>query len=132
MTRLAGKAGAVTRQGRGNGSAGGPVFNQAGQCVGIAFQSLSGGDAENIGYVIPTPVVDHFLSDYQRNGRFTGFPALGIRWQRMESDPLRHAYPPFSPPPLPLGATCRNDQYPSEADKLESCDWTHAISAMDT
>lgn len=29
--------------------AGGPVFNQAGQCVGIAFQSLSGGDAENIG-----------------------------------------------------------------------------------
>ena len=31
--------------------AGGPVFNQAGQCVGIAFQSLSGGDAENIGWV---------------------------------------------------------------------------------
>ena len=30
--------------------AGGPVFNQAGQCVGIAFQSLSGGDAENIGW----------------------------------------------------------------------------------
>jgi hypothetical protein len=27
------------------------VFNQAGQCVGIAFQSLSGGDAENIGWV---------------------------------------------------------------------------------
>ncbi len=65
------------------------MFNQAGQCVGIAFQSLSGGDAENIGYVIPTPVIDHFLTDYQRNGRFTGFPSLGIRWQRMESDPLR-------------------------------------------
>ncbi len=42
-------------------------------------------------YVIPTPVIDHFLTDYRRNGKFTGFPSLGIRWQRMESDPLRCA-----------------------------------------
>lgn len=40
-------------------------------------------------YVIPTPVIHHFLTDYQRNGQFTGFPSLGIRWQRMESDHLR-------------------------------------------
>lgn len=68
---------------------GGPVFNQAGECVGIAFQSLASGDAENIGYVIPTPVIDHFLTDYQRNGAFTGFPAMSVRWQSMESQPLR-------------------------------------------
>jgi len=26
------------------------------------------------------------------NGRFTGFPALGIQWQRIESEALRKAY----------------------------------------
>jgi hypothetical protein len=60
--------------------------------VGIAFQSLSGSDVENVGYVIPTPVVSHFLSDYRRNAAFTGFPALGVQWQRMESEGLRKAY----------------------------------------
>lgn len=44
---------------------GGPVFNERGDCVGIAFQSLAGGDAENIGYVIPTPVIQHFLTDFK-------------------------------------------------------------------
>ena len=31
-----------------SGNSGGPVFNSRGECVGIAFQSLTG-DAENIG-----------------------------------------------------------------------------------
>ena len=46
--------------------AGGPCFNEIGQCVGIAFQSLSHGEADGIGYVIPTPVINHFLTDYRR------------------------------------------------------------------
>jgi len=74
------------------GNSGGPVFNSAGQCVGIAFQALVGEDVENVGYVIPTPVVHHFLNDYMRTGGFSGFPALGIQWQRMESEALRRAY----------------------------------------
>ncbi|KAI8477127.1 MAG: trypsin-like serine protease [Monoraphidium minutum] len=74
------------------GNSGGPVFNRRGQCVGIAFQALSGSDVENVGYVIPTTVVSHFLTDFTRSGAFTGFPALGIQWQRMESDTLRRAY----------------------------------------
>ena len=41
------------------------MFNGMGQCVGIAFQSMSGSEAENIGYVIPTPVIHHFLTDYR-------------------------------------------------------------------
>lgn len=41
------------------------MFNEIGQCVGIAFQSMAGGDAENIGYVIPTPVINHFLTDFK-------------------------------------------------------------------
>jgi S1-C subfamily serine protease len=40
-----------------SGNSGGPVFNEEGSCVGIAFQSLASADAENIGYVIPTPVI---------------------------------------------------------------------------
>ncbi|GBF92582.1 protease Do-like [Raphidocelis subcapitata] len=74
------------------GNSGGPVFNGRGQCVGIAFQALSGSDVENVGYVIPSTVVSHFLTDYVRNGKFTGFPALGVQWQRMESETLRRAY----------------------------------------
>ncbi|KAF5836411.1 trypsin-like cysteine/serine peptidase domain-containing protein [Dunaliella salina] len=36
-----------------SGNSGGPAFNDRGQCVGIAFQSLKGADdAENIGYII--------------------------------------------------------------------------------
>lgn len=35
-------------------------------------QSLKGADAENIGYVIPTTVIHHFLSDYDTNGKYTG------------------------------------------------------------
>ena len=48
-------------------------------------------DAENIGYVIPTPVMEHFINDYERNGHYTAFPALGIEWQKMESPFMRTA-----------------------------------------
>lgn len=54
------------------GNSGGPAFNDRGECVGIAFQSLKHDDAENIGYVIPTPVINHFITDYVRNGDYTG------------------------------------------------------------
>ncbi len=53
---------------------------------------MVGSDVENVGYVIPTPIVSHFLTDYERTGGFSGFPALGVQWQRMESDALRRAY----------------------------------------
>ena len=48
-------------------------------------------DAENIGYVIPTPVIEHFINDYERNGQYTAFPALCIEWQKMESPFMRKA-----------------------------------------
>jgi hypothetical protein len=73
------------------GNSGGPAFNEAGHCVGIAFQSLKNEDAENIGYVIPTPVIKHFITDFERNGSYTGFPILGIEWQKMENPQLRKA-----------------------------------------
>ncbi|EEF52039.1 protease Do-like 9 [Ricinus communis] len=74
-----------------SGNSGGPVFNDNAQCVGIAFQSFSHAEAENIGYVIPTPVITHFIQDYEKNGAYTGFPLLGIEWQKMENPDLRMA-----------------------------------------
>ncbi len=55
-----------------SGNSGGPAFNDKGKCVGIAFQSLKHEDVENIGYVIPTPVIMHFIKDYEKNGEYTG------------------------------------------------------------
>ncbi|KAL2465249.1 Protease Do-like 9 [Abeliophyllum distichum] len=72
-----------------SGNSGGPAFNDKGNCVGIAFQSLKHEDAENIGYVIPTPVIRHFIRDYEKNGAYTGFPILGVEWQKMENLDLR-------------------------------------------
>ncbi|GMN42458.1 hypothetical protein TIFTF001_011654 [Ficus carica] len=72
-----------------SGNSGGPAFNDKGKCVGIAFQSLKHEDVENIGYVIPTPVIMHFIKDYEKNGTYTGFPILGVEWQKMENPDLR-------------------------------------------
>ncbi|KAJ7945901.1 Protease Do-like 9 [Quillaja saponaria] len=74
-----------------SGNSGGPAFNDKGICVGIAFQSLKHEDVENIGYVIPTPVIMHFIQDCEKNGAYTGFPILGVEWQKMESPDLRMA-----------------------------------------
>ncbi|GAV72580.1 Trypsin domain-containing protein [Cephalotus follicularis] len=72
-----------------SGNSGGPAFNDKGKCVGIAFQSLKHEDVENIGYVIPTPVIMHFIYDYEKNGAYTGFPILGVEWQKIENPDLR-------------------------------------------
>ena len=59
-----------------SGNSGGPAFNDKGKCIGIAFQSLKHEDVENIGYVIPTPVITHFICDYDKNGAYTGISSF--------------------------------------------------------
>ncbi|KAL0370570.1 UNVERIFIED_CONTAM: Protease Do-like 2, chloroplastic [Sesamum angustifolium] len=71
------------------GNSGGPAFNDQGECIGVAFQVYRSDDVENIGYVIPTTVVSHFLEDYERNGKYTGFPCLGVLLQKLENPALR-------------------------------------------
>jgi len=56
------------------GNSGGPVL-QDGKVVGVAFQGLRA--AENIGYMIPTTVIRHFLTDIE-DGRYDGFGSLGF------------------------------------------------------
>ncbi len=56
------------------GNSGGPVM-QKGKVVGVAFQSQT--QAENTGYIIPTPVVQRFLKDI-KDGRYDGHPLQGF------------------------------------------------------
>ncbi len=56
------------------GNSGGPVL-QDGKVVGVAFQGLT--SADNIGYMIPTTVIEHFLVDIA-DGSYDGFGRLGI------------------------------------------------------
>jgi S1-C subfamily serine protease len=56
------------------GNSGGPVL-QDGKVVGVAFQGLQA--ADNIGYMIPTTVIRHFLSDIE-DGKYDSFGTLGI------------------------------------------------------
>lgn len=70
------------------GNSGGPViFNDT--IVGVAFQSSTLG--ENIGYMVPAPIINHFLTDI-RDGKYDGFPELGIMCEDMESPALREKY----------------------------------------
>ena len=64
-----------------SGSSGGPVVKD-GELVGIAFEAMD--EAENIGYMIGAPVVQHFLRDIE-HGIQDGFPELGIVTQELES-----------------------------------------------
>ncbi|KAJ1484164.1 trypsin-like cysteine/serine peptidase domain-containing protein [Baffinella frigidus] len=69
------------------GNSGGPAIMNN-EVVGVAFQSLEG--AENIGFIIPVPIINHFLEDVERNqGNYVGFPALGISCQAMENPQMR-------------------------------------------
>ncbi len=69
------------------GNSGGPVVSN-GAVVGIAMQGLE--DADNVAYMIPPPVIEHFLQDV-RDGRYDGFPTLGLALQDMESEAQRRA-----------------------------------------
>ncbi len=46
------------------GNSGGPVL-QNNQVVGVAFQGYSGDVAQNVGYMIPVPVIQRFLKDVE-------------------------------------------------------------------
>jgi S1-C subfamily serine protease len=68
------------------GSSGGPVISKD-RVLGVVMQSMR--DADNIGYMVPAPVIKHFLTDLV-DGRYDGFPIVGFQWQTMENDSLRH------------------------------------------
>jgi len=70
------------------GNSGGPVF-QNGKLVGIAMQVIS--QSQNIGYMIPVPVIRHFLDDID-DGVYDGFPLLGVEYFSTENTALKEVY----------------------------------------
>ncbi|CAE7879438.1 DEGP2, partial [Symbiodinium microadriaticum] len=76
------------------GNSGGPCFHEESgsvECIGVAFQVLGRDDAENIGYIIPSEVVNHLLVDYVKHKSYTGFGSCGFTVQALENGPMRHA-----------------------------------------
>lgn len=70
-----------------SGNSGGPVIMDN-RIVGVAFQGLSAGDYDNIGYMVPAAVIIRFLRDIE-DGRYDGTPDLGISMQKLENPDMR-------------------------------------------
>jgi S1-C subfamily serine protease len=71
------------------GNSGGPVM-QDGKVVGVAFQGYSGDVAQNVGYMIPTPVIRRFLKD-SSNGRYDGYVDLSLTYFKLVNPAERRA-----------------------------------------
>lgn len=69
------------------GNSGGPVL-QGDKVVGVAFQGLS--QADNTGYMIPTPVVKRFLKDVE-DGRYDNYVDLAFSDFELENAAQREA-----------------------------------------
>ncbi|RHX78655.1 S1C family serine protease [Leptospira yasudae] len=69
------------------GNSGGPAI-QDDKVVGVAFQVATKG--ENIGYLIPTNVIRHFLKDIE-DGKYDGYVELGVRTLNSFNISLRKA-----------------------------------------
>lgn len=67
------------------GNSGGPVL-QDGKVVGVAFQGLR--QADNTGYIIPTPVVKRFIKDVS-DGSYDHYAELGVNTFPLHNPAMR-------------------------------------------
>jgi hypothetical protein len=75
---------------------------------------------DNIGYIIPRPVVQHFLDEHAAHGRFRGLVSQGFASQPMEN-PAQRAFLRL-PPGAAGGCTVTKLEPMSEAAQhLEVC-----------
>ena len=71
------------------GNSGGPVI-QDGKVVGVAFQGFRGDVAQNVGYMIPTPVVARFLKDVA-DGTYDRYVDLALNYETLFNPAARKA-----------------------------------------
>jgi S1-C subfamily serine protease len=71
------------------GNSGGPVL-QSGKVIGVAFQGYSGDVAQNVGYMIPTPVIQRFLRDIS-DGHYKRYVDLSISYFKLVNSAERRA-----------------------------------------
>ncbi|NEW60044.1 trypsin-like serine protease, partial [Sulfurovum sp. bin170] len=70
------------------GNSGGPTISN-GKIVGVVMQQIA--MAQNIGYMVPVDVVQHFLKDVE-DGEYDGFPKLGIQIDMIENPTQKEYY----------------------------------------
>jgi len=70
------------------GNSGGPAI-VSNKVVGVAMQGIS--QADNIGYIVPAPIIHHFLTDLE-DGTYDGFPSLGMVMQNVENPDLKRKF----------------------------------------
>lgn len=70
------------------GNSGGPAISE-GKIVGVVMQQIP--NSQNIGYLVPVELVQHFLDDI-KDGKYDGFPHLGISTEMLNSKTLRSVY----------------------------------------
>lgn len=71
------------------GNSGGPVMQNS-KVVGVAFQGYSGDVAQNVGYMIPTPVIHRFLKDVE-DGRYDHYVDLALTYHTLFNPAARRA-----------------------------------------
>lgn len=71
------------------GNSGGPVL-QDGKVVGVAFQGFSGDVAQNVGYMIPTPVIRRFLQDVA-DGSYDRYMDVALSYHPLHNRAMREA-----------------------------------------
>ena len=70
------------------GSSGGPAISD-GKIVGVVMQQIQ--NSQNLGYLIPVDVVEHFLEDV-KDKKYDGYPHVGMSTEMMENETLRSVY----------------------------------------
>ncbi|MFZ4680886.1 MAG: trypsin-like peptidase domain-containing protein [Terrimicrobiaceae bacterium] len=71
------------------GNSGGPVL-QDGKVIGVAFQGYSGDVAQNVGYMIPTPVIRRFLQDVE-DGHYDRYVDLTLSYHPLHNPAMRQS-----------------------------------------
>src|SRR5205807_4547251 len=69
------------------GNSGGPVMQNA-KVVGVAFQGYSGDVAQGVAYMIPTPVIQRFLTDI-KDGHYDKYVDLGLTYSKLQNPAQR-------------------------------------------
>ena len=59
------------------------------EVVGVAFLKNASGNTDNVGWIIPIPVVRTFLCQWDRRREYRGMTQLGFRYQKLENRTFR-------------------------------------------
>lgn len=71
------------------GNSGGPIFSEN-KVVGVAFQGYSG--HQGLGYIIPIPIIKHFLTEAFSDKEYRGFPIIPFQHEELVNKNERAFY----------------------------------------